>query len=473
MTAQPGGPSPRTTDQAQDERSGGSAAPIADVPLAGEGGETGRTPAYAADLAVTPHAMAHGGEAVARAGDGRAVFVAGALPGEAVLVRLTDEQPRFARGVLTALPTPPSPDRIQPLCPHFGAWPARGLDAAAWCGGCQWQHMAYAAQLRYKADALRDTLRRIGRLADPVVHETAGMADPWHYRNHVRLRTGPEGLAYTAVDGAHPVPVTLCAIAHPLVWGLTELLDGAWPAGEVWLRAGLGTGDRLIVLEGMAEAVDEVEVSEDVSVVVVGADGRAGVAAGRPFLEERLAGQIFVVPATSFFQVNTTMAEVLVARLRALVPDGLGTLVDLHSGVGTFAVLLADKAQEVYAIEADPAAVSAAVDNAAGLTHLTLVEADAAEGLAELGLVPDAVVVDPPRTGLDRATVGLLAERVRDTIVYVSCEPSTLARDAGQLCAAGWRLAASWPVDMFPHTYHVESVSLFQRAGPAPAGAWS
>jgi 23S rRNA (uracil1939-C5)-methyltransferase len=107
--------------------------------------------------------------------------------------------------------------------------------------------------------------------------------------------------------------------------------------------------------------------------------------------------------------------------------------------------------------------VAAAVDNAAGLEHLTLVEADAAEGLSELDLVADAVVVDPPRTGLDRETVRLLAERARDTIVYVSCEPSTLGRDAAQLTAAGWHHVAAWPVDMFPQTYHIESVNLFRR----------
>jgi 23S rRNA (uracil1939-C5)-methyltransferase len=141
----------------------------------------------------------------------------------------------------------------------------------------------------------------------------------------------------------------------------------------------------------------------------------------------------------------------------------VGTLVDLHSGVGTFAVLLADLAGEVYAVEAEAAAVAAAVENAAGLEHLTLVEASAAEGLAALDLRPDAVITDPPRTGLDRDTVQALAATVRDRIVYVSCEPATLARDARQLLAAGWRHTASWPLDMFPQTYHIESVTLFER----------
>ncbi len=416
------------------------------------------------DLTLIPHAMAHGGEALARAPDGRAVFVAGGLPGEMAEVRLTDEQARFARATLARLPEAPSPDRVVAPCQHFGPWPERGLQPGAWCGGCQWQHVRYEAQLRFKAEVLADALRRIGGMEAPPVHAAAGMAEPWHYRNQVRLRVSPAGLAFVAADGQTPLPVSDCHLAHPLVWSLVAALEDGLPPGEIVLRAGLNTGDQMIVLENMAEALDDVVVSVAASVVLVDAAGRSTVAAGRPFLVEELAGQPFLVPATSFFQVNTAMAEILVERVQQAVPDGLDTLVDVHSGVGTLAVLLAAKARAVYAIESDPAAVAAAVENAAGLDHLTLVEADAAEGLAHLDLRPDVVVVDPPRTGLDRATVRLLAGQARDTIVYVSCEPSTLARDAAQLVAAGWRLTDCWPVDMFPQTYHVESVSLFHRS---------
>lgn len=421
------------------------------------------------DLTLTPHAMAHGGEALARAPDGRAVFVTGGLPGETAPVRLTDEQERYARGTLADLPAAPSPDRVTAPCPHFGSWPARGLDRGAWCGGCQWQHVRYAAQLRFKAEVLEDALRRIGGLDAPPVHAAEGMEEPWHYRNRIRLRVSPAGLAFVAADGHSLAPVSECRLAHPLVWSLVAALEGSLPPGEVVLRAGLRTGDQMVVLQGMSAGLEDIEISLDASVVLVDGDGAPSVAAGRPFLVEELAGESFLVPATSFFQGNTVMAERLVALLRAAIADGLGTLVDVHSGVGTFAVLLAAKAREVYAIESDPVAVAAAVENAAGLDHLTLVEADAAEGLAHLGLRPDAVVVDPPRTGLDRDTLRLLAEQARDTIVYVSCEPSTLARDARHLVAAGWRLTDCWPVDMFPQTYHVESVNLFRRAAGRPS----
>ena len=342
------------------------------------------------DLTLIPHAMAHGGEALARAPDGRAVFVAGGLPGETAEVRLTDEQARFARATLAELPAAPSPDRVVAPCQHFGPWPERGLQPAAWCGGCQWQHVRYEAQLRFKAEVLADALRRIGGLEAPPVHAAAGMAEPWHYRNQSQAagqsrRPGLRGRRR---------PDTGCrsrTATSPTRWcgRWWQPLEDGLPPGEIVLRAGLNTGDQMIVLEGMSEALEDVAVSVAASVVLVDAAGRSTVAAGRPFLVEELAGQPFLVPATSFFQVNTAMAEVLVERVRQAVPDGLDTLVDVHSGVGTLAVLLAAKARAVYAIESDPAAVAAAVENAAGLDHLTLVEADAAEGLAHLGLRPD------------------------------------------------------------------------------------
>lgn len=412
--------------------------------------------------------MAHGGEALGRAADGRVVFVQGGLPGESVTVRLTESHERYGRGVITALPDSPSPDRVlQPPCPHFGAWPARGEVPATFCGGCHWQHIAYPAQLRFKTDVLRDQLARLGGIDNPAVENAVGMAEPWHYRNRVRLHVGPEGPGFFAADGAAICRIVECPIAHPDAFELLAAVEGDLPPGtEVDLRAGLGTGDQLVALWGVDELIDELELETEIeaSVVLVREDGSMEVAAGQPYLVESLGGRSFIIPAMAFFQVNTALAAVLVDRIRTLVPPGSGTLVDVHSGVGTFAILLADLADEIYAIESDPIAVGAAVENAAGLDNVTLVEADAAEGLAYLDRAPDVVILDPPRTGLDRATVELLTERPADTIIYVSCEPATLARDARQLVAGGWRHERSWPVDMFPQTYHIESVNLFRRS---------
>lgn len=420
--------------------------------------------------------MAHGGEALGRLEDGRVVFAGGGLPGEHVGVAPTEEHARWLRGPVVELPQPASPDRIAlPPCPHFGTWPERGQQPSAYCGGCQWQHVAYEAQLRFKAEVLRDALVRLGGIADPPVHPTIGMAEPWFYRNHIQLQVGVGGLGFLAADGATITPISQCLITHPLVFELVGALAGDLPVGsKVALRAGIRTGDQMVVLH-LPEGVEEelvIEVECAASVALVRPDGGWELAAGRPYLVEELAGRPFLIPPQTFFQTNTVMAEELVALIGRALPDRVDVLVDLYSGVGTFTVLLADRARAVYAIEADADAVAAAVENAAGLDHITLLEASAAEGLAYLDERPDAVIVDPPRSGLDRNAVELLAGKASDRIVYVSCDPSTLARDARQIVRRGWHLVASWPLDMFPQTYHIESVNLFRRGdvGSEPWG---
>lgn len=414
---------------------------------------------------VTATGMAHGGEAVARLADGSVIFVDGALPGESAVVAVTERRSRFARGRLAELPSTASGDRVDPpVCPHFGRWPERGARPGTWCGACQWQHATYAAQLRFKADLLRDAFQRIGRIPNPPVAPTLGMAEPWGYRNQIRLRGVEDGMGYVAVDGSTVVRVGECPIAHPNVVALMPAVAEAVPPGmEVSLRAGVNTGDQLVVLHGSATEFESIEVELDASVVIADADTGSHVVAGNPYLTEVLGGTHFVIPADSFFQVNTVMAEELVRLLRAAVGGPVARLVDVHSGVGTFAVLLADLAEEVWAIESHGASVAAAVDNAAGLEHLTLVEADAAEGYGFLEIVPDCVVVDPPRAGLDGDFLRLLIDRPPATIAYVSCDPGTLARDAKLLIESGYSLVSSQPVDMFPQTHHVESVNVFRR----------
>ena len=408
--------------------------------------------------------MAHGGAAVGRDASGRVVFVDGGLPPEAADAVLHREGPRHAHGVLAALPQPASDDRVTAArCPHFGDWPQRGLAPATACGGCQWQHMRYEAQLRHKRLVVVDALRRIGRLDHPPVAATVGMAEPWGYRNRLTLRPAGDGLGLVALDGEQRVPIRDCPIAHPLV---TDLLDALGPELEpgvkVVLRAGVRTGDRMIVLVAPREDVESIDVDVEASVVLALPD-RVELVAGRPYLVERLNDRPFLIPPLAFFQVNTLVAEQLVQAVREAVPEGTDLLVDAFSGVGTLAVSVADRAGSVVAVERDADAVAAAVENAVGLDHVTLLEADAAEGLAYVGTAPDVLIVDPPRAGLSGALLRLVTSLAPPTIIYVSCEPATLARDAGVLAGAGWRLTDCRPFDMFPHGFHVETVSVFQR----------
>jgi 23S rRNA (uracil1939-C5)-methyltransferase len=412
--------------------------------------------------------MAHGGEAVGRTEEGMVVFADGALPGERAVVALERTEGRFARGVMVQAPAAPAPERTTPKCPYFGDWPARGLLAHQWCGACQWQHIAYAGQLEYKATTLVDTLNRIARLADPPTLPPIGMPEPWSYRNHIRLVADGNRLGYRAAGGPAIVPVAECPIAHPLVADMLGLSwEGLDPGTEVALRCGAATGDRMIVIHGGPDDLDEIEIETDASVALLDVDGTVHHVSGRPHLLEHLSGRDFLIPPDGFFQVNTVMAEHLVQAVLAGLSGSdsgrLGRLVDLHSGVGTFAILAAHVADEVFAVERHPPSVAAAVENAEGMDNLTLLESSAHEGLAYLGAPLDAVILDPPRAGMDRATMRVLAEIAPRTIVYVSCEPSTLARDVAYLVEKGWALESCRVIDMFPQTFHIESVSVLRR----------
>ncbi len=421
--------------------------------------------------------MAHGGAAIGREEDGRAVFVEGGLPGEHVSARLEEQKPRWARAMLDVLPEPPSPDRVaEARCPHFGAWPERGRSQTHWCGGCRWQHVDYAAQLRFKADILRDSLSRIGGIADPPVEAVVPMADPWGYRNSLTTRLSGGRPSLVSLEGSALVPLETCAIAHPRVLSLMEEFEADLPDGTiVRFRAATGDGadpdERLIVIEDPTGMVDDVAVSVPASVVIAGPPGQIAVAAGRPFLIEHFLGRPVTVPASSFFQVNTQMAQKLAALVVDAVPSDAQTVIDAYCGVGTWALAIAaaDEAnpdrppRAVWAIDDDPDAIAAAVENMAGLSAATLIEGDAAEGMAHVEGRIDAVIVDPPRGGIGKAFVSLLASRRPPTIAYVSCEPTTLARDAERLRAIGYRLEVCRPVDMFPQTSHIESVSTFVR----------
>jgi len=414
--------------------------------------------------------IAHGGAAVGRDDQGKAVFVEGGLPGEQVLVRPVERRPRWTRGMLAALPDPVAGERVlEPTCQHYGRWPERGTAAARHCGGCRWQHATYEAQLRFKRRIVLDALERLGGIEAPPVAEVIGMPDPWRYRNTLTTRLVGGRPALVALDGHTLVPLSDCPISHPRVTELIESFDAELPDRTVVrfraaTGAGADVGERMILIEDPDGLVDEIDVGLDASVVVDRPDGRRHVAAGRPFLVERFLGRPLIIPAGSFFQVNTAMAEQLATVVRAAVPEDAAIVVDAYCGVGTWTVALAGaqgrrRPESVWAIDDDGAAIAAAVDNAHDLPGVTLIEGDAAEGLAHVEGEPDVVLVDPPRGGLGDALLSLLGAMRPRTIVYVSCEPATLARDVESLGRQGYRLASCQPVYLFPQTEHVETVS--------------
>lgn len=407
--------------------------------------------------------MAYGGEGVGR-WNGKAVFVPYAMPGEEVTAEIVEDRGRYARARLVQV-TGPSADRVPPPCPHFG--PDR-------CGGCTWQHVSYGAQLAFKAGIVRDQLARLGRVADPPVRAPVGMGDPWRYRNHLQLVAENSGqLGYQAAGSHRTVVVTQCPIAHPLVasmvsaptasaaWRLPPGLGGDW-VRRAAPRAGINTGQRLLVLEARSQPPPVRGVWP--FAVAAEAGTRVISLAGRPHLEERLGGRVFRYSPRSFFQVNTVQAGRLVELVAGYVdPQGDETLLDCFCGVGVFGLLLAGRVRRVIGVEESASSVGDARINAAGAANVTFLHGQAQSVVPSLSEPVHAVVLDPPREGCDPPVLKALVDLAPRRIVYVSCDPSTLARDVARLGEAGYTLREATPVDMFPQTYHIETVALLTR----------
>jgi 23S rRNA (uracil1939-C5)-methyltransferase len=401
-------------------------------------------------------AMAHGGSALGRH-QGQVIFVPYAIPGETVRVEIVESHRRWARARLLEV-LEPSAHRVEPPCPYFG--PGR-------CGGCQFQHIDYEAQAEFKREVIQDQLQRLGGFQAANVVDIVGAAEPWSYRNHVQFGLTPEGdLGFLAAESHDIVPVKECLIIDPLLDDLWAALDMQWPQlYRLSLRCGSATGDLLAIFELDHYEDFDIDVDFPVSCVLLLADGEVVVLMGEPYLVEHVAGRDYRVSAGSFFQVNTAGAEALVALAAGyLAPGGSETLLDLYSGVGLFGLALAGEVARVVGIEADP---SAAVDyghNARGLDHVELIQADVETALAGVEEPVDLVILDPPRSGAGGQVMGHIARLAPGRIVYVSCDPATLARDARHLAEAGYQLQEVQPVDLFPQTYHIESVACFARA---------
>lgn len=397
--------------------------------------------------------MAYGGEAVGHAA-GKAIFVPFGVPGEFVRVEIVQDKGRFARARLLEVLSA-SPLRIQPPCPHFGT-----------CGGCHWQHLAYEAQLQHKRNIVQNQLQRIAGLPKAVVHPTVGMVEPWHYRNHVQFSVSDSGqLGFMAANSHQVVPIEHCLLLHPLLDELYDALDIELPGLQrLSLRAGTRTGEQMILFEMEGDEPPELEVDLPVSCVLQLSDGSSITLVGSPYLHEQLAEHTYRLSASSFFQVNTLQAEMLAQQVIAYLAPTLDDMVlDAYCGVGTFALQLAQRTKHVVGLESNATAIADAQANAAGLDNVSFLCGAVEELAPALKLESPLVVVDPPRAGLDPQGLQALMRLTPRRIVYVSCDPATLARDIKIMLSAGYRLCEVQPIDMFPQTYHVETVVLMSR----------
>lgn len=397
-------------------------------------------------------AIGHEGQALGRH-EGKVIFVPYALAGEQVEVRIVEERKRWSRAQVLRI-LEPSSHRIRPPCPYFGL-----------CGGCQWQHIDAPTQLALKQQAAIEQLQRVGHVPDPPVRPALGMADPWFYRNHVQFSLTPLGqLGFQAAHSHDVVAIDRCLLLHPLLDELYRTSGLEWRGIQrLVLRAGIRTGERMVVLED-ADRTPALPVSAPrASWVLVSSSGGRRVLAGSEVYHELLHGRSWRVSATSFFQVNTEQAEVVLDTVEAyLDPQPDDTLLDVYCGVGTFGLALRDRVGRVIGVEEHAPAIADAQANAGHDDGVALIRGAAERVLPRLDERIDKLVIDPPRQGCKQEVIAALLRLAPRRMVYVSCNPSTLARDAVLLAEGGYGLRQVQPVDMFPQTYHLETVSLWE-----------
>jgi 23S rRNA (uracil1939-C5)-methyltransferase len=438
--------------------------------------------------------LAFGGEGVGRV-DGYVVFVRGGLPGDRLLARVVETRARYARALVEQVVVP-SPHRVQAPCPYFGR-----------CGGCRLQHLSYPAQLAFKEKQVRDCLERLGAAGDFELRPILPAPEPYGYRNKMEFTVaGAAGAPLIGLHEAERYDVVLdidrCLLQSET---MNALLDetraqararalsvhdpesGRGLLRFVTLREGRQTGDAMVNIVAAAPDVEALapvgealraRVPSTASVVLNVNAKKASVAvgteehtlAGRDHIRERLGPVTFQVSANSFFQTNTLQAE----RLFALVEEacalgGDETVVDLYSGTGAISLLLARHCRAVYGIEVAAAAVADAERNARanGIQNCVFLAGEVRHVLPDLirqGVKAETAVADPPRAGFHPKALSALVELGPTSIVYVSCNPSTLARDVGDLLRRGYRIDWVQPVDMFPQTPHIEAVARLRRA---------
>ena len=477
-------------------------------------------------ITLTLTNIAHGGEAIGHH-EGKIIFVPYAIPGETVQAEIVEEKQRWARARLVRV-VKPSPDRVLPPCPYFGPGQCGGcqwqhiayerqLELKAEVVADQLRRLGRIDQppvldpialaneaglldFRYRnhAQLVADADGRLGYVRDGVGQGEA--------RGEMRS----QGVRAPGQPAQDVIAVDECLLLHPLLdemhgallAGIAEAdVAGAEPDGDedddapagppvivrrINLRAGVNTGQRLLAFETVGDRAPGFVVEDlPVRCVVRRRDGAIQGLVGDPWIEEEVAGRTFRISANSFFQVNTVGAEVMVdLAAELLAPQGHETLLDGYCGVGLFGLSLAGQVGQVLAIEESETACDDFAWNGRDLDNVTLYEGPVEEVLAALGegghggyaqtgpsgddgVRIDMALIDPPRSGAGPEVVQHLARLRISKLLYVSCDPATLARDAKLLLAAGYHLEQVQPVDMFPQTYHVESLALF-RLAPAP-----
>jgi 23S rRNA (uracil1939-C5)-methyltransferase len=397
-------------------------------------------------IEFTPTDMAHGGAAIGRI-EGKAHFIDGAMPGELVRGDVAQDKGAWARVTLEEVVNPSS-HRVAPPCPHYER-----------CGGCQWQFADYPSQLEWKQSIVVGQLAHLGALHQPPVGATIAPGPEYGYRNRMDFSVVNGTPALTERRSHTLVPIAECLLLDPILARVYERLTDLGEARAVTLRVSTTTGSVLAIVRG------PVPDGAETWGCGVSRRDRGGVHAeiGSGDLHETVAKADLRITGDAFFQNNIAGAETLVDLVAtALRPQPGETLLDAYAGGGLFSATVGRDAESVIAVEANGLAVFDLRHNLAeaGVDHRVV---KGAVEDADIGASWEIAVVDPPREGLRAAGVAAVTAGGPRSIAYVSCDPASLARDVRHLDDAGYRLDLATPVDLFPQTFHIETVAQFTR----------
>ncbi len=444
------------------------------------------------EVELTIESINHQGDGVGRY-RGMAIFIPFTVPGEEVVVRIQEVKKNYASGSLVKM-LAASEERVTPRCHAFES-----------CGGSRFQHISYPLQLKLKGQIVTDALKRIGKIPNPVVHDVYGMENPWSYRNKVQFQVntvdGKIKLGFFE-EGTHSlVPTTECHLVDRQIQDIAGAVEDAlnkhkitaydWETGagllrHVIIRRGLNTSKIMVVFVTSGENSPALlTISKELrstipAIVSVMRNINSGrtrhvfgqesvLLSGQSTITETLGGLQFKISPTSFFQVNSLQTEILYEKaLEYAGLTGRETVLDVYCGTGTISLFLARRAARVFGFEVSKEAVQDAAANALlnKIVNVEFIAGKAEERLPRLvaqGVRPDVVVVDPPRQGIEKRAMQAIADMEPLRIVYISCDPATMARDVNFLYHRGYELKEVQPVDMFPQTSHVECVVLMSN----------
>ncbi|MGB9640068.1 MAG: class I SAM-dependent RNA methyltransferase [Anaerolineales bacterium] len=389
--------------------------------------------------------MGFGGAAFGRLNDGRMAFVPYAISGERVCIAIKEEKPHYVHAELVEI-IKPAASRIIPRCPHFGV-----------CGGCHYQHIRYEDQLQIKSAILEDQLKRIGGFKRLPEIEIIPAPSSWNYRNTLQFHLTDQGkLGYHKAESTEILGIEECYLGQSPLQGLWKQIEFEPGLGieRLHLRCGIND-DVMLILECQNAEIP-------ISVVHLNAQ-EAVVLAGSDHLWIGVHERLFHLSAGAFFQVNNTVAEKMVDHLLThleWVADM--TVFDVYCGGGLYSAFIAEKVGRIIGIESASAACQDFEINLAEFDNVELYEAPAESVLPYLNITADVMLLDPPRSGLTKSVRQAIATRPPGQLIYISCDPSTFSRDARHLAKTGFELEKLVFFDMFPQTYHLESVSYWR-----------